>query len=619
MLNRIEIRNFKAIQDEPPIVEAGFNPPKGKESDYDKDHNGNWFKKKPLILKNLAQVNYLVGKNGSGKSSVLDAMWLFSLEQDYTYEVENNEFPQPDSLSPGRYKMNDPKIIEYNKKIDEYTKKQHVNITLNIDRIIQDRYQNTLTKNLEIGVDNKNVLYKDRESSPLFNRCLFIYFDKKSPIEIWSNLEFKNTFLPACTWENMELNSIINDLLYNLKLEEALKNKNTFKFNKDQYLKDKINIFHSYEYRLEHSQLLYITDFTGGGFINKYRSFGKGISEYDTWQKELEDFWKDVLLKKCNRYSSTGGNSLSTLEATGMASLYTICQIFWLLMEKDFENIDFVLIEEPEINLHPTAQKLLPILFGKMSEIGKKYNRDIKFLISTHSPFIIAESGKFSGENKQNVYMIEGGEVVDKNGVKKSEQDFDDDAEKGYSGNEVASVVAKMLGAEGSDLGYPENFCILEEDSLRKILVHCRDTLGIIKNWEFISASGAENVLKFDDMIHQIEIQRILLICNIFYKDQFCVIIDCKNEAQKNNSNYQKLNRLNNGKEKRFKELEKRSLEEYYPEDVKAEFNKESEGKEGALLGEIKSKFALKINQKINSTQDFKTLFNNELNFLLKD
>ena len=53
MLDSITISNFKAVQDE-------FNS------------DGSLKLAKPLILNELTKVNYLVGANGSGKSSVLE-------------------------------------------------------------------------------------------------------------------------------------------------------------------------------------------------------------------------------------------------------------------------------------------------------------------------------------------------------------------------------------------------------------------------------------------------------------------------------------------------------------------------------------------------------------------
>jgi AAA15 family ATPase/GTPase len=70
MLDSVEIKNFKRIQ-------------------------GN---DKPLILKNLTNVNYLVGENGSGKSSMLEAVnYKTSLNQFDLREsniVDHKEFYQ---------------------------------------------------------------------------------------------------------------------------------------------------------------------------------------------------------------------------------------------------------------------------------------------------------------------------------------------------------------------------------------------------------------------------------------------------------------------------------------------------------------------------------------------
>ena len=69
MLDSIEIKNFKAIR-----------PPDG------------------LTLNNLANVNYLVGKNGCGKSSVLEALhavWLWKYKPDYCFDNSNGLHGDP--------------------------------------------------------------------------------------------------------------------------------------------------------------------------------------------------------------------------------------------------------------------------------------------------------------------------------------------------------------------------------------------------------------------------------------------------------------------------------------------------------------------------------------------
>ena len=48
-------------------------------------------REKPLILNNLSKVNYLVGKNGSGKSSVLEAINLIMFDYGTTllHDIKN--------------------------------------------------------------------------------------------------------------------------------------------------------------------------------------------------------------------------------------------------------------------------------------------------------------------------------------------------------------------------------------------------------------------------------------------------------------------------------------------------------------------------------------------------
>jgi hypothetical protein len=222
--------------------------------------------------------------------------------------------------------------------------------------------------------------------------------------------------------------------------------------------------------------------------------------------------------------------------------------------------------------------------------------------------------------------MIKEGEVMDKNEKKKSEDGFDAEAEKGYHGTQVASVVAKMLGAEGSDLGYPENFCLVEESSICKILDRAK-ALGIIKNIQFISTGGNSKFANFPERIQSFKQVETLLKCNIFYQDKYLIITDNLNEKEGKNRNlvdlFEKLEKLNKPEnEPRFFKLNKICLENYYPnlcEQTKAEFDNEIQGKNWQEQGTIKVEFAQKIAEKIQSKEHFQKLFGNELNFLLKE
>ena len=95
-----------------------------------------------------------------------------------------------------------------------------------------------------------------------------------------------------------------------------------------------------------------------------------------------------------------------------------------------------IIIEEPENNLHPKYQKLLPKLF---SEISSSFNNHIQFFVATHSPFIISAA---AGLENQKVYLLENGQTVDLDGA----------LSKGENGYEVLKQANKMLGAGLEDL-----------------------------------------------------------------------------------------------------------------------------------------------------------------------
>lgn len=84
--------------------------------------------------------------------------------------------------------------------------------------------------------------------------------------------------------------------------------------------------------------------------------------------------------------------------ATGYQNLYTLYyQIYKEVKTKTFTSQEYsvIAIEEPENGLHPEYQKLLPKIFKEFTE---KYQ--VRFIVSTHSPFIISAAAEFGETQK---------------------------------------------------------------------------------------------------------------------------------------------------------------------------------------------------------------------------
>lgn len=174
------------------------------------------------------------------------------------------------------------------------------------------------------------------------------------------------------------------------------------------------------------------------------------------------------------------------------------------------------IIEEPENNLHPKLQKEIPTFLNDVyKSIDPKVRKNMFFFISTHSPFIISSSANY--EN-QKVYPLENGTPLMINFQTLSWTPVHNS--KGYSGSECAYVVSKMLGADITDIGYPENYCILEEHSLQIILDDARNK-GIIKNIQFVSTSGVTKSLSLSEKINELEKLNTLIKCNPYYWDKY--------------------------------------------------------------------------------------------------
>ncbi|TCN50007.1 hypothetical protein D0809_24060 [Flavobacterium circumlabens] len=456
-----------------------------------------------IELKDFDRVNYFVGKNGSGKSSILNALSFLNDETNATH------FFKIDSV--------------VNLQINE---KEHKLVWINTN-------PNHVEKRASLNIE------------------LYVFDDNGN--EKGANGIFRH------------------------------------KFNYDSVGKDQLNFINE------------TANYLGFTPIKAERI----IDNNDPWSDDVGKrvFKQDEVLLNLN-FLSQGFKAFNDIRSI-------ILNFTSNINTKQISNTDaiFVIIEEPENNLHPELQKKVPNYFDQiLNEIPLEIRDKIFFFVSTHSPFLIGSSANY--EN-QKVYLISDGSPMDLE-LKKT------NISSGYNGIQCSWIVAQMLGSDITDFGYPENYCILEEYSLQLILEGLKSK-KLIKNIQFVSASGAMRVVNFSETINEILNLNTLVKCNPYYFDKYQIIIDSLEEfAPKEKERIEKV-KSNIGS--RFIELKEHSLEDYYKNiDVEIYKNaiEEIATAKGREKGIPKSKYANQILNQINTKEEFSKLFNNELNFLLK-
>ena len=315
-------------------------------------------------------------------------------------------------------------------------------------------------------------------------------------------------------------------------------------------------------------------------------------------------------------YESDSGLINPSLLADGHTALYNFKKNLKTWSTKFNNYLNLIIIEEIENWLHPNLQKEIPVILNDLLTNLNEYqaNRTF-FFISTHSPFIISSSTKFK---RQKVYPLQNGKPVEIDFQKNTW--IETNISYGYSGSECVYIVNQMLGVEITDFGYPENYCILEEYSLQIILDDARKK-GIIKNIQFVSASGISKATDLSETIYELEKLNTLIKCNPYYYDKYLLIIDNTGEIKDNKLKI-RLNNIRSRINNRYIELNLHSLENYYSnidkeiEDIaKDEINK----LDTKNMGICKAKFARLISDKIKNKKTFSKLFNGELDILLKE
>ncbi|MEI6729322.1 MAG: AAA family ATPase, partial [bacterium] len=365
---------------------------------------------KELQLNNLAQVNYLIGPNGSGKSSVLEGVHLARM-------IVNRRFTKGNGF-------------------DYFSKLENTAGLNNQATVIVLKTSNLLNGEISFGPFI-------RESISENNSFCDAYYNNKRNQDQISQIE------KILSCEVTEFGYITNNLKWinPAIFDYLIENPTAFSYSRSHESKiidgqtiKKVNIKPN---QLSNRENLFFGLKNIFSIFFKTMGLGKNSGSYDRryWLGK-EDFLKERsellnnfdikdmdVIDKDNDYIYFNNDHFSS----GECSLYELAEFSML---KDSKNIDFpkiMLIDEPEVNLHPDWQKRIPAI---LSEIALKFNA--QFIISTHSPFIINAAleqdrerlENLTDEDKKNftpthkVYHLEGGTNTMKDGEGITAQNF---------------------------------------------------------------------------------------------------------------------------------------------------------------------------------------------------
>lgn len=348
----------------------------------------------PLKLNNLAKVNYLVGKNGSGKSSVIECLYFYSLTSNKLWLMRSsirNEHSMKKVHLP-----TDNTILNFNDVIINWNDHKFLN-----------HFQNIITDKLLVvySFQNSELLLSDLEKSQL-QESLELSFE-----ELEKTQEF--AFWDKKFIENSSIKSTLNKIKSKSGPFEGVISTTGDNLHTNIHLLGKDDII--YQHINKKSEKF---DFDTGIWDEQMASLFDSI---DTMAETLN-------LKWSNKGDIIKENLQNKMEqSSGQYILLQLAQL-WIKI-KQFK-YSLVVMEEPESFLHPEYQKIIATF---MNIAAKK--ADVKFIISTHSPFIISAAGEFP--DTQKVYMIEDGKCLNP---------------EGSSGKDVKGIAATMLGAGIEDL-----------------------------------------------------------------------------------------------------------------------------------------------------------------------
>ncbi len=363
----------------------------------------------------LDQVNFFVGENSTGKTSILKLLCLFEntfFYYDYNLNLKTNIVDinfgsfKDISMSSNSFTVGYQKDFIKTKKAGIIIKYINIDGKPKVDKICYYNNNGDILS-VEISFKDKKLKYKHMQVKlgsfrKMVDYCKKHFFEAESELE---SCNFISDQLPL-------------SLILDLSLKKDMKEKNNeasidqpfFQFNlifESSLIVDPIRnepeeIYYDFSNSTER--------FNDATFIlrnlsknEKYSKIFKKINEFGNKSGLFEELSVNTLEDSFFQIKVKLGKNSNSYNITKVG--YGISQIYPILIHVLLNNI--VSIQQPEIHLHPKAQAA----FGQFIYQLSKENQKKVFYIETHSDFIIDRfrimKRKNKGEIRSNVLFFE--------------------------------------------------------------------------------------------------------------------------------------------------------------------------------------------------------------------
>jgi len=415
------VENYKNIH------EQGFNFSSRFNCDYNKKINELTIKENDEYIpdffgKNI-NVTAIVGKNGSGKSSVLNAIiniveYFFIEETNYIlvfmededkFYYSNFNFIQK-TLIMESSKLEGRLIVSINEIdndksplafIDKDMDESPIKDTLNAISTFKpyEIIDISIQKIANLLIDNLK-----KENNLSFKLSTFMYLPNQISIEFISKEQIIEKYLYSIFSDRtkikdsfMQINDEYHEFLF-IEYIKYLKKNHLITFGSEKAIIDLMKNKDKLEKKLKNMSIMNIDDFYRFFYpLRKKKIFiisdltEKEKSIYIRENRYLDYFNIDFIDKRNRKY-----NDLSHGEKTIFGQLLN------LYFFKEDENMIF-LFDEPEVSLHPSWQKKY---INEICNLLLKFDNKNHFIFTTHSPFLLSDIPK------QNIIFLD----TDENG-----------------------------------------------------------------------------------------------------------------------------------------------------------------------------------------------------------